>query len=261
MVCPGLGPNSKGFYRRERVAPFAVFGLLAFACMVLSAYFFAAHDYGKINVLLSFIIGFFYHFDLGKLERIVPYVAVRYLINEKGEPFANGELDSLVKALDAHSAADRMAYRNDNARAIARHPAELLLIVAGPGTGKSSIFKQRVLYWLERKPEAQILALSFVRKLVADLRTDIQTDGALSDAQKSQVDVFTLHKYARSVVEQNRGTREWSFAAHFRIIGQIWKEVVWHDGLLLSGQKKVGQYPWKAFEKQLHDDQFDDTIT
>ena len=186
-------------------------------------------------------------------------MTVRYLINEKGEPFADGELDSLVRAFDALSVADRVAYRNDNASAIARHPAERLLIVAGPGTGKSSIFKQRVLYWLERKPEAQILALSFVRKLVADLRTDIQTDEALSDAQKRQVDVFTLHKYARSVVEQNRGTREWRFAPHFRIIGQTWKEVVWHDALLLSGQKKAGQYPWKAFEKQLYDDRFIDT--
>jgi superfamily I DNA/RNA helicase len=186
-------------------------------------------------------------------------MAIRHLINESGEPFNDGELDALAKTLDALDANDRIAYRNANASAIAQHAAERLLIVAGPGTGKSSIFKQRVLSWLQKNPEAKILALSFVRKLVADLRADIQADKGLSDEQKAQVDVFTLHKYARSIVERNKGTRGWSFAPHFRIIGQTWKEVAWHDVLLLSGESRIDHYSWKAFEKQLYDDQFDES--
>jgi hypothetical protein len=35
------------------------FGLLGLACMVLSAFLFAVDDYGKVNVLLAFIVAFF----------------------------------------------------------------------------------------------------------------------------------------------------------------------------------------------------------
>jgi superfamily I DNA/RNA helicase len=184
---------------------------------------------------------------------------VRYLINEGGEPFDNQELDALASELALLSLAERETFRNENAQAIATHGADQTLIVAGPGTGKSTLFKQRVLFWLQQDGSARILALSFVRKLVADLNADIQNDATLSANQKKQVDTFTLHKYARRIVEQNHGTQEWRFAPHIRIIGQDWKLVVWDDVLLLSGEGDVGQYSWAAFEKQLHDNDFNNS--
>jgi len=102
-------------------------------------------------------------------------MAVRHLINENGEPFAEKELEALAKELDALNRAEREDYRNRNANAIAQHTAKHILIVAGPGTGKSTIFKQRALFWLRQDPAAQILALSFVRKLVADLNSVFRT--------------------------------------------------------------------------------------
>lgn len=186
-------------------------------------------------------------------------MAARHLINEDGEPFEEDELEALARELDSLTNEQRTEFRNRNAEAIANHPATQILIVAGPGTGKSTIFKQRVLFWLEQDKDAKILALSFVRKLVADLHADIQNDAKLTDAQKKQVDVFTLHKYARSIVEQNHGTKEWKFAPHFRIIGQEWKAVVWHDVLLFAGQQNRNQYSWKAFETQLYNDEFDES--
>lgn len=186
-------------------------------------------------------------------------MATRNLINEDGEPFEDDELEALARELDSLTTEQRAEFRNRNAEAIGKHPATQMLIAAGPGTGKSTIFKQRVLFWLGQDKDAKILALSFVRKLVADLHADIQNDAKLTDAQKRQVDVFTLHKYARSIVEQNNGTNEWKFARHFRIIGQQWKAVVWHDVLLFAGQQDHKQYSWKAFETQLYNDEFDDS--
>src|SRR6266705_1968256 len=159
---------------------------------------------------------------------------LRYLINEDGAPFKNGDLDALTTALDALPQAQRKEFRDANAAAVAAHPAEKMLIVSGPGTGKSTLFRQRILSWLHRDSTTEVLALSFVRKLVADLDNEIKNDNALSDDQKKQVHVHTLHKYARHIVEKNHGTKQWTFAAHFRIIGQSWKEVVWDDVLLLS---------------------------
>jgi UvrD/REP helicase N-terminal domain len=143
---------------------------------------------------------------------------IRYLINPDGAPFNADELDALTGQLNALNDDERKKLRNENATAIALHDAAAILIVAGPGTGKSTLFKQRIVHWLNQSPAARILALSFVRKLVADLNADIQTDSSLTDKQRKQVDVYTLHKYARSVVEKNGGTREWKFAAHLRII-------------------------------------------
>jgi superfamily I DNA/RNA helicase len=126
-------------------------------------------------------------------------MAPRHLINENGSPFDHAELDALTQQLEALDLAARRGFRDANARAIARQDAARMLIVAGPGTGKSTLFKERTLFWLEQDGSAKILALSFVRKLVADLKADIQNDATLTDAQKKQVDVHTLHKYARSV--------------------------------------------------------------
>src|SRR5215831_6702972 len=134
---------------------------------------------------------------------IVIAMAARHLINENGKPFDDRELDVLGKELDALQPVERKNFRDANARAVARHSAVRMLIVAGPGTGKSTLFKERILFWLQQNASAKILALSCVRKLVADLSADVQNDTALTEAQKRQAEVHTLHKYARSVVEQN----------------------------------------------------------
>jgi superfamily I DNA/RNA helicase len=186
-------------------------------------------------------------------------MAPRHLINEDGKPFEDRELDALGKELDALALADRRDFRDANARAVARHLAIRMLIVAGPGTGKSTLFKERILFWLEQDGSAKILALSFVRKLVADLAADVQNDTTLTNEQKRQAHTSTLHKYARSVVEQNHGTKQWRFAPHFRVIEQDWKNVVWDDALLVQGQKDRTKYSWKQFEEQLHDDEFDES--
>lgn len=188
---------------------------------------------------------------------IVIAMAARHLINENGKPFDDRELDVLGKELDALTPAERKNFRDANARAVARHSADRMLIVAGPGIGKSTLFKERILFWLERNASAKVLALSFVRKLVADLAADVQNDTTLTVEQKRQADISTLHKYARSIVEQNHGTKAWRFAPHFRVIGQDWKTVVWDGVLLLKDQKDRKKYSWKQFEKQLHDDEFD----
>ncbi len=186
-------------------------------------------------------------------------MATRHLINEDGSPFNSGELDGLIDEFNSLNADERKNFRNDNAATIANHAANQILIVAGPGTGKSTLFKQRIRFWLEETAAAKILALSFVRKLVADLDADIQNDKDLSDKQKKQVQVSTLHKYARSIVEQNHGTREWKFVPHFQIISPLWTEVVWRDALLIAGQKDHSRLSFKAFETQIHDDNFDNS--
>ena len=75
------------------------------------------------------------------------------MIKPDGEPFSSEEIAVLAAKLDALSDEDRVQARNENSAAIAAHDAPKMLVVSGPGTGKSSLFKARLKHWLERHPD------------------------------------------------------------------------------------------------------------
>lgn len=180
---------------------------------------------------------------------------MRYLINNDGIPFESAEIQTLRNELDILDDKNRTKYRNQNASVIAQHDAEKILIVSSPGTGKSYLFLNRINYWYQQNPQAKIFVTSFVRKLVADLQSDIDGDDQLSHEQKGNITSSTLHKFARSIVEQNHGTAKWRFQPYFKIIGQFWKDVVWDD--VLAFFPALGNnYLWKKFEEQLHNVDF-----
>lgn len=183
-------------------------------------------------------------------------MSIRYLINNDGSPFESAEIRNLRQQLDALSDHEREEYRNQNASAIAQHDSTKCLIVSGPGTGKSHLFLNKIDYWYKNDPQANVVVTSFVRKLVADLQNDIESDDRLSTEQKSKIRVLTLHKFARSIVEKNNGTSEWPFRSHFRIIGQFWKEIVWKDVLAFYSNEDKTIYSWEKFEEQLHNRNF-----
>jgi superfamily I DNA/RNA helicase len=184
---------------------------------------------------------------------------MRNLINDDGTPFESTELKTLHGELDALGDDGRTEYRNQNASAIAQHKAVKFLIVSGPGTGKSHLFLDRINHWYNQDVQAKVFVTSFVRKLVADLQSDIDGDAQLTNEQKSNITVSTLHKFARSIVEQNHGTAQWRFRPHFRIIGQFWKDVVWSDALAFYPELDRGVCTWKKFEEQLHNADFDES--
>ena len=94
-----------------------------------------------------------------------PPKAIARLIKEDGSPFSAIEISEATRQLDALTAEQRMSFRNANAKAIAEHPAEKMLIVSGPGTGKSYLFLEKIRAWLDAHQDQTILVTSFVRKL------------------------------------------------------------------------------------------------
>jgi hypothetical protein len=80
-----------------------------------------------------------------------------------------------------------------HAEDIAGHDAPRTLIVSGPGTGKSTLFKKRVTKWLETNPDRRVSVATFVRKLVRDLGDDIATDADMSREDKARVDALYRH--------------------------------------------------------------------
>jgi len=185
-----------------------------------------------------------------KTDSDVPLMTTRFLINDDGSAFERPELETLRGQLDALDDNARVDFRDQNASAIVQHDANKFLITSGPGTGKSHLFLDKMKYWCEKNADARVLVTSFVRKLVADLQNDI--DQKLSDEQRRKITALTLHKFARGIVEKNRGTRKWPLKRYFRIIGQSWKQVVWGDVLAFFPTITRDNYSWETYEQQLH---------
>lgn len=175
------------------------------------------------------------------------------MIKPDGEPFSSEEIAALAAELGALPDEDRVQARNDNAAAIAVHDAPKMLVVSGPGTGKSTLFKARLKHWLGRHPDQRVAVATFVRKLVRDLSDDIATDDSINPEDKRRVSVMTLHSLARSILERNHGTHDVPLAPHCLVVTAPWEEMVWTDAVFLHGEHDIGDVPWKTMLDHLFD--------
>ena len=177
----------------------------------------------------------------------------RPLLHSDGTSF-DTELAELSEVLAALPNPERVSYRNENALAIARDRNARLLVVAGPGSGKSFLFLDRIRFWLENGAD-KIYVSSFVRKLVRNLQNEIET--RIGEEGRG-VSATTLHTLARSLIERNHGTEELPLRDHVAVIAG-WAELVWRDVLTFHPELSRSDYPRRAFETQLYDDAPSDT--
>ena len=90
---------------------------------------------------------------------------------------------------------------NDEQRAAVEHDGGPLLIVAGPGSGKTMVLTERVRHLVgsgRAKPE-EVLCLTFTDKAAGEMRKRLELFGM--DA--SSMDVGTFHAFAKKVLEDN----------------------------------------------------------
>ena len=175
------------------------------------------------------------------------------MLSSSGQPFDPSAVELFAQRLASLDDASRRAYRNQNATSIAASTLSRLLIVAGPGTGKSHLFLARIRHWLAAFPGERIYVTSFVRKLVGDLSTDIR-NSHLQQAEKQLVSVTTLHGLARSLIERNGGSSTHQLGQHVRMIGPAWKDMVWTD--VLAFHPPVPGVSLADFERQFFDAAF-----
>ena len=173
------------------------------------------------------------------------------LIRVDGAPFGTVEIAKLTEGLSALSPDERVSARNSNAGNIATHAATRMLVVSGPGTGKSTLFKGRLVHWLKAYPTQRVAVATFVRKLVRDLNEDIASDASITD--KSRVSVMTLHSLARSIVEKNRGSQDLRLRRHCLVVSRMWEEMVWQDAVSLHDDLRASDYPWSTVLEALYD--------
>src|SRR3954452_24099899 len=76
-----------------------------------------------------------------------------------------------------------------------------LLIVAGPGSGKTTVLAARIAYLVTSRgvPPTSVLAITFATKATRELRTRL---GGLLGATAEGVDVTTFHAFGLRIVRQ-----------------------------------------------------------
>lgn len=135
-----------------------------------------------------------------------------------------------------------------------------MLVVAGPGSGKSFLFRNRIKYWLPLYPDDSIYVSSFVRKLVRDLEAEIRSDTDLTEEDRGRVSVTTLHGLARSIVERNGGTAVEPLSKHVRIVAaRRWLDMVWQDVLQFHPDLDPSEHSREALDHQFHTEDYEES--
>jgi superfamily I DNA/RNA helicase len=157
--------------------------------------------------------------------------------------FGPEEIAAVTGTIRTLGTRERLEFLNRNAKAVAQSPLDRILIVSGPGTGKSTLFEDRIAYWGQQYV-GTILVTTFVRKLVTELDNRLLgPSGGLSEERKGGVQPQTLHALARSILEKAMPWNE--FRKHVHVVSNDKLDhLIWND----AAKDAADQNAWREFD-------------
>lgn len=168
-------------------------------------------------------------------SRLPPEPAVGALIHEDGSVFTDEQIQEITTQLTPMTTDERCAFRDWNKSEIAASPVKKLLVVSGPGSGKSFLFDDRITQWGASHNDT-VLVTTFARKLAADL-------GAQLQRRNANVKPYTLHALARSILEQ---ALPWNgFNRNIHVLTEEWDKLIWYDANTSSEHEES----WLPFDR------------
>ena len=78
---------------------------------------------------------------------------------------------------------------------------ENILVIAGPGSGKTTTIKEKVNYLLENNDPEDILLLSFTNKSVEDIKKKLNSDVFVMTFHKLAIDILKHYKYKYKIID------------------------------------------------------------
>src|SRR2546425_12852674 len=126
-------------------------------------------------------------------------------------------------------AADRILDRlNDTQREAVTHDAGPLLIIAGAGTGKTTVITRRIAWLIAQKkarPE-EILALTFTDKAAAEMEERVDT---LVPYGYADVEIATFHAFGDRILREH--ALEIGLTPDFRVLNRAEQTIFFRDRL------------------------------
>jgi len=113
-----------------------------------------------------------------------------------------------LKLFNPHQAFDIFSQLNDEQRRAVEYPGGPLLIVAGPGTGKTRTLTHRIAFLMMKKKvsDNQVLAVTFTNKAAREMRERLK---GLMGYTRSQPLVATFHSFCYQILnEQNENPKD-----------------------------------------------------
>jgi len=173
--------------------------------------------------------------EMAPEPRLSAETAVSALLHEDGSVFSDEQIQEITTQLTPMNTDERHAFRDRNSSEIAASPAKKLLVVSGPGSGKSFLFDDRITRWGASHDDT-ILVTTFARKLAADLETYLLRRNA-------NVKPYTLHALARSVLEQ---ALPWNgFNRNIHVLTEEWDRLIWYD----ANSSSEHEESWLPFDR------------
>jgi superfamily I DNA/RNA helicase len=167
------------------------------------------------------------------------------MLHPDGSVFSSDEIAAVTAALESLGTDERLEYLSQNAKAVSSSPLERILVVSGPGTGKTMLFTDRIEYW-GTQYDGTILVTTFVKKLATDLNNHLLSSSSrLSEERKESVQPTTLHALARSILEK---AMPWNgYRRHVHVVPkEKWDQLIWNDVASNGAEREA----WREFDQQ-----------
>lgn len=155
-------------------------------------------------------------------------------------------MQRLKADLERMNTTERTELRDSISSEIIDDVSDKIIILSGPGTGKSHLFINKIKAILNIKPDAKILVTTFVSKLAKELGDKIEHDIELQP-KKAQITSSTLHALANEILNNSE-----TYADHKQIIFHDIAEEIWLDILKIC-KVDAKSYSYIKFQHQTHD--------
>ncbi len=153
------------------------------------------------------------------------------------------ELKQICTELTNLSNTERLAKRSEISDAIITDNSNKLVVLSGPGTGKTYLFLNKIKHLLKKDPKSKILITTFVKKLADDLQDKINLEHEIGSKAESK----TLHSFACELL----GTSK-RYSKYRNVFDNALEEEIWLDMRHILGVQD-GKYSLIDYKASIHD--------
>ena len=137
---------------------------------------------------------------------------------------------------------------NEKQQQAAAHTDGAMLVVAGPGTGKTKVITHRIAHLIRNHQVApeQILAVTFTNKAAQEMLERIQSTELLGATQGLEVHIHTFHAFCVRLLREH--AKKIGLEVNFPIFDQDMQEEILMECLLKLGLSEQNYPLWKLRE-------------